>query len=94
MRPVDLTTLISGCRYFSVAHFAWVTHRSVPNIRFLMSYGNRIRKLKVRRFDGKPYIPYSELTEFPFTMSGRNSTEVYHYSEEGHQVTEVLTCKK
>ena len=83
MRPKDLTQKIDGNLYFTVKHFAWVTKRSETNVRFLMSYGNRIRKLRVVRFGDKPYIPYEEMLEFPFTLPGRNSKQIYHYSEDG-----------
>lgn len=88
MRPKDLTQLINGNLYFTVKHFAWVTKRSEVNVRFLMARGNRIRKLKVMRLDGKPYIPYEELLEFPFTLPGRNSKQIYHYTEDGYPQTE------
>ena len=78
-----MTEVINGERYFQVKNFAWATKRSEPNVRFLMSYGNKFRKLRVEYIGGKPYIPYAELTEYPFTVPGRNSREVYHYDEEG-----------
>lgn len=83
MKPKDLTLLINSEFYFTVKHFAWVTKRSEQNIRFLMARGNRIRKLKVVRFGDKPYIPYDEMLEFPFTLPGRNSKQIYHYTEDG-----------
>lgn len=88
MKPRDMTEAINGELYFTVNNFALATNRSAQNVRFLMSYGNRIRKLKVVRIADRPMIPYSELTEFPFTVAGRNSAEVYHYTEDGI-VTEV-----
>jgi hypothetical protein len=86
MRPVDMTVEINGRRYFEVKNFAWATNRSVQNVRFLMSYGNKFRKLKVVYIGDKPYIPWEELTGYPFTVPGRNSQVVYHYDEAGHQV--------
>lgn len=83
MSPIDMTEVINGERYFTVKDFAIATNRSEPSVRFLMSYGNRIRKLKVVYKMNKPLIPYSELTEFPFTLPGRNSEEVYHYDLNG-----------
>ena len=83
MNPIDMTEVINGERYFTVKSFAIATNRSEQSVRFLMSYGNRLRKLKVDYKMGKPLIPYSELTEFPFTMPGRNSVDVYHYDETG-----------
>jgi len=88
MNPMDMTEELNGERYFTVKGFAMATNRSDQSVRFLMSYGNRIRKLKVVYMANKPLIPYSELTEFPFTLPGRNSNEVYHYNEQGSIVTE------
>lgn len=89
MKPMDMAEELNGERYFNVKGFAVATKRSEQSVRFLMSYGNRIRKLKVVYIMGKPLIPYSELTEFPFTMPGRNSDEVYHYNEDGQIVADV-----
>ena len=86
MRPVDMTVEINGKRYFEVKNYAWATNRSQQNVRFLMSYGNKFRKLKVEYVAGKPMIPWEELTEYPFTVPGRNSKEVYHYNEDGKPV--------
>lgn len=87
MKPKNFTQLINGNLYFTVKHFAWVTKRSEVNVRFLMSRGNRIRKLRIVRFGEKPYIPYEEMLEFPFTLPGRNSKQIYHYTEDGHPQT-------
>jgi len=89
MKPIDVTEVINGERYFTVAGFAAATNRSQSNVRFLMSYGNRIRKLKVVHIVDKPVIPYSELLEFPFTVSGRNSKTVYHYDAEGSMIEDT-----
>ena len=86
MKPMDMTEVINDKRFFTVKNFAIATNRSEQNVRFLMSYGNRLRKLRVEYIMDKPLIPYSELTEFPFTLPGRNSDEVYHYNEEGNIV--------
>lgn len=88
MNPKDMTEKLNGECYFTVKGFAMATNRSEQSVRFLMSYGNRIRKLKVVYMATKPLIPYTELTEFPFTLPGRNSDEVYHYNEQGRIVTE------
>lgn len=82
-----LADLINEELYFTVKHFALATNRSEQNVRFLMCYGNRIRKLKVTRIADKPMIPYSELMEFPFTVAGRNSDTIFHYTEDG-QISE------
>lgn len=85
MKPQDMTEVLDGERYFTVKTFAIATNRSEANVRFLMSYGNRLRKLKVVYKFSKPLIPYTELMEFPFTLPGRNSEVVYHYDEDGVQ---------
>ena len=89
MRPIDMTLEHDGKRYFEVKNFAWATNRSAQNVRFLMSYGNKFRKLRVVYVAGKPLIPWEELTEYPFTVPGRNNREVYHYTEDGQVVFET-----
>jgi hypothetical protein len=86
LKPKSLAFEHNGVWYFSVKHFAWVTHRSETNVRKLMYRGNRIRRLTVEYVNGRPAIPYDELLHFPFTLPGRNSTEVYNYDEDGQQV--------
>jgi hypothetical protein len=86
VRPIDYAHEIDGKRYFTIKNFAWVTMRSEVNVRFLISRGNRIRKIKIVRFGGKPFIPYKEMLEFPFTLPGRNNNEIYHYTERGEPV--------
>jgi len=83
MKPTDLTIEINGNAYFTIKDFAIVTKRSQQSVRFLISKGNRIRKLKVVHFADKPYVPYAEMLEFPFTTAGRNSKQIYHYKENG-----------
>jgi hypothetical protein len=83
MRPKDIAEKVNGKFYFTVKHFAWATHRSEQSVRFLISKGNRLRKLKATWDRGRRMIPYSELTEYPFTVSGRAQEEVYHYDEDG-----------
>jgi len=83
LKLIDLTIEINGNTYFTIKDFATVTKRSQQNVRFLISKGNRIRKLKVSHFADKPYVPYTELFEFPFTTAGRNSKRIYHYKENG-----------
>ena len=76
---------LNGEDYYTIKHFAELTNRTVPSVWALLSVGNRVRKLKLIRFAGKPMIPASELTEFPFTFAGRSLLEdaVYHYDENG-----------
>lgn len=93
MRPIDLTFEHNGERYFSVKHFAWATRRSEINVRHLIRDGNKFAKLKTVRIVGRIMIPYSELLKFPFTLSGRNNTEVYHYDEAGKQVSRTEVAK-
>lgn len=90
MNAIDMAEELNGERFFTIKKFALTTNKSEQSIRFLMCYGNRIRKLKVVYFASKPLIPYSELMEFPFTLPGRNSVEVYHYNEYGQIVTEDI----
>lgn len=54
-----------------------------------MSKGNMIRKLRIMRIAGKPFIPYSELTQFPFTTIGR-APLVYHYDESANMLEPAL----
>lgn len=87
MRPRDWAEEVNGVLYLTPTNFARATGRSVGNVRYLMSYGNRVRKLKVEYpLVGCPMIPYAELTEFPFTTPGRGRTSVYRYNEEGRPV--------
>ena len=76
---------IDGNAYYDVKQFAKLTQRSEQSVRFLISKGNRIRKLKCVYFAGKPFIPTTELTEYPFTLAGRQSRS-FHYSESGAPV--------
>lgn len=85
-KPKDFTIDVGGELYFTVNAFARVTHREPQTIRRYIISGNRIRKLRIIRVAEKPLIPYVELLEFPFTVSGRHSTEVYHYDENGKVV--------
>jgi hypothetical protein len=85
LRPKELAIEINGALYLTVANFALVTNRSQINARHLISVGNKVRKLKTMYLGGKPFVPFSELTEFPFTEAGRGQG-VYHYDEEGRVV--------
>ena len=73
---------IDGAEYYTVKQFARKTYRSEQSVRFLISKGNRLRKLKCVYFAGKPFIPVTELTEYPFTLAGRQS-RVFHYNTTG-----------
>lgn len=86
MRALDFTEVINNENYFTVKQFARVTGRSEQNVRFLICYGNRIRKIRIARIGTKPMIPYSEYLDYPFTMPGRGSSIVYHYTASGQVV--------
>lgn len=83
MQPTDYCTLIDGEEFFTIKSFALAINRPIQSIRFLITYGNRIRKLQVVYKGKKPYIPFSELLDFPFTKQGRDFTVVYHYRADG-----------
>lgn len=83
MSVLDKAELINDEYYFTIKEFAQIIRKSEQNVRYLISKGNRIRKLKTVYIVQKPMIPINELTEFPFTMPGRKSKEVYFYDEEG-----------
>jgi len=82
-----LVEVINGERFLTVKHFAWLTKRSEQSVRFLMIKGNRVRKLKSVHIIGRALIPVAELTGFPFTLPGRKGKSIYHYTEEGKQVS-------
>jgi len=86
MSVLDKAELINDEYYFTINDFAAVVRKSAQNIRYLIAKGNRIRKLKTVYIVQRPMIPLSELTEFPFTMPGRKSKEVYFYDEEGQVI--------
>ncbi len=69
--------------YYTVKEFAKLVHKSEPTIRRLVKYGNKIRKLKTVHFVDRLLIDSEELKNFPFTVSGRNNNETYHYDEKG-----------
>lgn len=77
---------IGGEQFFDVNSFAKVTNRTPQTVRRYITFGNKIRKLQVVRIAGKPLIPWSELLRYPFTVCGKNNTEVYHYDENGRVV--------
>lgn len=79
---------INGHEYYTVKQFAWLTNRSEQSVRHLMHNGNRVRKLKVKRIAGKPFILKEELTQFPFTTAGP-VLAVFHYDEDGRVVDDA-----
>lgn len=81
---------IEGKKYYPLYQFASMTCRSMSAIRHLMFTGNRIRKLRFVEEPpaaGRYFIPVEEYTDFPFTSSGRFSTDnVFHYTEDGEYI--------
>lgn len=79
------TIEINGERYFRVKDFAALTSRTSQSVYQLIRVGNTRRKLKCKKISGIPYIPYKELTDFPFVRPGANNDrEEYHYDTEGN----------
>jgi hypothetical protein len=66
---------INGADYYSVKQFANIVNKTTATIYNLAKKGNAIRKLKCAYFNGKPYIPTEELTEFPFAAPGPHGTK-------------------
>ena len=78
---IDLAPVkIDDKYYYTVKQFALLTNHSEQSIRRLFKLGNKKRCLKVEYHATKPFIPVSELSEFPFTVTG-TSEEVYFYGE-------------
>jgi len=75
-------TKIADGEYYTLKEFARLTNREEDSVRKLIKKGNRMRKLRHRYFFGSPFILAGELTEFPFTSSGRNA-EIFHYDKDG-----------
>lgn len=70
--------------FYTVKQFATMTNRSPQTIYNLLKKGNSIRAMKHTKIENFVLIPRSELTEFPFTNTGRNARfSIYHYAEDG-----------
>ena len=83
LREVPLDSIrIDGETFYTVKQFALLTNRTDQSVRYLITHGNRVRKLLVKRLVGKPFIYTDELTDFPFTVAG-HSVDVYHYDKDG-----------
>lgn len=84
MNDLKITpVVIDGVNYYTVKDFAALRSRTTGTIYSLIKKGNTIRKLKARYVVGRPLIPESELTDFPWTPPGPNSEErSYYYDEE------------
>ena len=78
IQPIE----IEGRKVFTIRQFATIIERSEQTVLNLMHRGNKIRKLKFLKAGGKPYIFASELTEFPFTVSGKGE-DIYYYNSQG-----------
>lgn len=87
-------TNIDGDYYWTINQFAQLTGKTEGSIRMLLSRGNKIRKLCVKHFHNKPYIPYNELFDFHFVEKGR-PTELGIYVSKCFCLTEnnKLVCK-
>lgn len=73
--------------YLTVMQMAALTNKSDQTIYNLVLQGNAVRKMKSIKVAGRTLIPYSELTEFPFTFAGRDAANnIYHYDENGNMV--------
>lgn len=77
-----IPTEIDGVKVYTVRQFATIVERTDQTILNLISKGNKIRKLKAIKLGNKPYVLASELTEFPFTLSGKGD-EIYYYNDKG-----------
>lgn len=64
---------IDGVDCFTIKQFAKLVDRTAEYIRYLISTGNMIRKLKVRKIDTHVYLPVQEIFDFPFVTQGANS---------------------
>lgn len=83
---------INGEEFYTVSEFARLVNKSDNAIYGLIYKGNKIRKLRTKKFWNKPMIYASELTEYPFTLPGKGTT-VYFYDENGNQ-TELSTLER
>jgi hypothetical protein len=82
-----IPTEINGTKYFRVKEFAALTNRTTQSVYSLVKKGNAKRKLLCTWIGDIPYIPASELTDFPFIKPGPYSeNNVYHYTKEGELV--------
>lgn len=65
---------IEGEPYWTVKQFSKLTGKKEATIRLLITKGNQIRKLKANLYGAKPFIKASEIFDFPFKGTGRQST--------------------
>lgn len=67
--------------------FCRCVNKNNQQIHKLMYQGNKLRKLKYLTIAGVKFILVKEVTEFPFTASGRGDS-FYHYDEKGKEITD------
>ena len=85
------TCKIDGVDCVSIMQFAKITKRSDNSIRHLITYGNKIRKMKTIRAGGKPFVPLSELFDFPFVQCGRHDELGYMVKKFKEENGELVT---
>ena len=74
---------IDNTSYYEVEEFATLINRKPQTVRWLITHGNKIRKLKSRKIGRSILIPKSEYTGYPFTVQGANNQTVYFFNEDG-----------
>lgn len=86
IEPVE----IGNTAYYTVSQFASIIKKSEQTVYHLIKGGNAIRKLRCIKLAGRPLIPVSELTEFPFTYPGPKASEnTYHYDKNGNVIPDL-----
>ena len=78
IEPID----VDGKQVFTIRQFSAIIEKSDQTVLSLINKGNKVRKLKVVRVERTPFVLASELTDFPFTCSGKGD-DIYHYNKEG-----------
>lgn len=73
---------IDGEPYVTKKDFCFLLNRSEQGITQLITKGNSFRKLKHKHMGASVFIPFSEVTEFPFVLPGRGCRYV-QYTKEG-----------
>jgi len=91
MSHEDKIIEINGEKFYTVSSFARIVNKSENAIYGLIYHGNKVRKLRAKKFWNKPMIYASELTEYPFTLPGKGKL-VYYYDSEGNQ-SEMTTLE-
>ena len=88
LNPIE----IKGKLYYTVKQFSLISNRTTTSIYGLIKRGNRVRVMKSIYAGNKPFIPVSEMTEFPFTAPGPEcDTSVYYLNEHGIPLPSVRT---